>query len=100
MGSRKRVNISVDPQTYDRIQRLKQTYGFRNACELVVAFVHILLDRMEVAGQRKYDLPEDDGDYIDAMFDDLGHVERTPDGTVPVRRHARKLMQYGKRQRI
>jgi hypothetical protein len=45
---------------------------------------------MEVAGNRKYDLPEDDGLYIDAMFDDLGHVERTPDGTVPVRRHTKK----------
>jgi hypothetical protein len=45
---------------------------------------------MEVASNRKYDLPDDDGLYIDAMFDDLGHVERTPDGTVPVRRHTKK----------
>lgn len=90
MGSRKRVNISVDPQTYDKLQRLKQTYGFRNACELVVAFVHILLDRTEVAEQRKYDLPEDDGAYIDAMFDDLGHVQPVPDGNPPKSRHQRK----------
>lgn len=89
MSNRKRVNISVDSETYEKLQRIKQAYGFSNACELVVAFVHILLDRMEVAEQRKYDLPDDDGRYIDEMFDDLGHVQRTPDGTVPVRHHTK-----------
>lgn len=89
MSNRKRVNISVDPETYEKLQRIKQAYGFSNACELVVAFVHILLDRMEVAEQRKYDLPDDDGRYIGEMFDDLGHVQRTPDGTVPVRHHTK-----------
>lgn len=90
MSNRKRVNISVDPETYAKLQQLKQAYGFSNVCELVVAFVHILLDRMEVAEQRKYDLPDDDGKYIDQMFDDLGHAERTPDGTVPVRHHTKR----------
>lgn len=89
MSNRKRVNISVDSETYEKLQRIKQAYGFSNACELVVAFVHILLDRMEVAEQRKYNLPDDDGRYIDEMFDDLGHVQRTPDGTVPVRHHTK-----------
>lgn len=90
MSDRRRINISVDPRTYDKLQQLKQTYGFSNVCELVVAFAHILLDRMEAANERKYDLPEDDGRYIDAMFDDLGHTHRVPDGTVPVRRHSKK----------
>lgn len=90
MSKRRRVNISVDPETYDKLQALKGQYGFKNACELVVAFVHILLDRLGTGGSRKYDLPEDDGAYIDSMFDDLGHVERTPDGTVPVRHNTKK----------
>lgn len=91
MSNRKRVNISVDPQTYAKLQLLKAQYGYKNACELVVAFVHILIDRLEDADKRKYDLPEDDGAYIDGMFDDLGHVQRTPDGTVPVRHNNRKI---------
>ncbi|TGY07121.1 hypothetical protein [Bacteroides acidifaciens] len=91
MSDRKRVNISVDPKTYDRLQSLKKQYGYKNACELVVAFVHILIDRLEDAGNRKYDLPEDDGAYIDNMFEDLGHVQRTPDGTVPVRHNRKKI---------
>lgn len=91
MSERKRVNISVDPETYEKLQQIKKEYGFSNACELVVAFAHILIDRIEVASQRKYDLPDDQGQYIDRMFDDLGHAQRTPDGTVPVRRHSKKL---------
>lgn len=50
---------------------------------------HILIDRAEPAGKRRYDMPEDDGDYIDAMFDELSNVHRQPAGTVPVR-HNRK----------
>ena len=91
MSERKRVNISVDPKTYNRLQLIRQTYGFRNTCELVVAVVHILLDRMESEEQRRYDLPDEDGVYIDTMFDELGHVQRTPDGTVPVRHPHKQL---------
>lgn len=90
MSERKRVNISVDPHTYETLQRIKQTHGFTNVCELVVAFVHVLLDRMEIADRRKYDLPDDDGKYIDEMFDELGHVQRTPNGDAPVRRHNKR----------
>ena len=91
MSNRKRVNISVDPRTYEQLQLLKQQYGYKNACELVVAFVHILIDRLEAPGRRKYDIPEDDGAYIESMFDDLGHVQRTPDGTVPVRHNKKSI---------
>lgn len=92
MSNRRRVNISVDPATYEKIQLLKSQYGFKNSCELVVAFLHILLDRLEPLGSRKYDIPEDDGAYIENMFEELGHVERTPDGTVPVRHDTKKLL--------
>lgn len=91
MSNRKRVNISVDPRTYEQLQLLKQQYGYKNACELVVAFVHILIDRLEPPGRRKYDIPEDDRAYIESMFDDLGHVQRTPDGTVPVRHNKKSI---------
>lgn len=91
MSNRKRVNISVDLRTYEQLQLLKQQYGYKNACELVVAFVHILIDRLEQPGSRKYDIPEDDGAYIESMFDDLGHVQRTPDGTVPVRHNKKSI---------
>lgn len=83
MSNRKRVNISIDPETYEKLQQLKQAYGFSNACELVVAFVHILIDRLKKAEDRRYDMPEDDGEYIDRMFDNLGNCENTPANTAP-----------------
>ena len=91
MHNRKRVNISVSPQTYKKLQRLKQAHGFKSVCQLVAAITCIFVDRMGRKDEREYDLPDDDGRYIDEMFDDLGHVQRTPDGEVPVRRHTRRL---------
>lgn len=86
MSDRKRINISVDPETYERLNQLKEAYGFKNLCELVVAFSHILIDRMETPDKRKYDLPEDDGQYIDSMFDDLAGAEGTaPTSTAQAR---------------
>jgi hypothetical protein len=90
MKSRRRINVSVDPETYEKLQQLTAEYNFKNACELLVSFAHILLDRMEAADKRRYDLPDDDGQYIDAMFDDLGHVQPTPAGEVPKKHINRK----------
>lgn len=91
MSNRKRVNISLDPETYEKLQQIQREHKFKNLCEMLTALAHILIDRMQVAEQRKYDLPEDDGQYIDSMFDDLSNTQRVPDGTVPVRHNSKKL---------
>lgn len=91
MSNRKRINISVDPETYNKLQKLVKDYQFKNCCELMCSFAHILIDRMNQAVDRKYDLPEDDGEYIDTMFDELGHVQPTPDGNPPKRRCKRTV---------
>ncbi|MGM9688180.1 MAG: hypothetical protein ACI3YD_03945 [Alloprevotella sp.] len=84
MSDRKRVNISIDPTTYAKLQRLVKEYKFKNLCELLVSMAHILLDRIEDASLKKYELPEEDAAYIGQMFEELGHVERVPDGNAPV----------------
>lgn len=91
MSNRIQVKISVDSQTYESLQGIMQTHGFSSAGALITALVHILLDRTEVADKRKYDLPDDDGRYIDEMFDSLSHVQRTPNGDAPVRRHTKRI---------
>lgn len=100
MGDRKRVNISIDPATYAKLQKLIKQYKFKNICELLVSFAHILLDRMEVAGQRKYDLPDDDGAYIDTMFEELGEADRQPDDTNVCSYTHKKIKGDGKGQRV
>lgn len=91
MSNRKRINITIDPETYERLHKIKRTHGFNSICGLVAALVHILLDRIEWADKRDLELPEDNGQYIDKMFYDFGQCERTPDGDVPVRRHAKRI---------
>lgn len=85
MSERKRINISVDPDTYAALSSIKRNYGFKNLCEMIVAFVNILVDRRQEEKKRLFDLPDADGAYIDSMFDELASHERTPDGSVPVR---------------
>ena len=85
------MNISLDPDTYEKLQQVQREHKFKNLCEMLTALAHILIDRMQVAEQRKYDLPEDDGQYIDSMFDDLSNSQRVPVGTVPVRHNSKKL---------
>ena len=100
MSDRKRVNISIDPATYGKLQALAEQYKFKNICELLVSFAHILLDRMELAGQRKYDLPDPDGAYIDTMFDELGEADRKPDDTNVCSYTHKKIKGNGKGQRV
>ena len=70
---RKRVNISLDPLTYDRLQDVTRSPGFKTDCELVAAMVHVLLDRLEPKDVQRYDLPDDDDEYLRTMIDDLAH---------------------------
>ena len=100
MSDRKRVNISIDPATYSKLQAMTKQYKFKNICELLVSFAHILLDRMEVAEQRKYDLPDEDGAYIDTMFDELGKADRKPDDTNVCSYTHKQRKGNGKGQRV
>lgn len=97
---RKRVNISLDPLTYDRLQDVTRTHGFKTACELVAAMVHVLLDRLEPKDVQRYDLPDDDDEYLRTMFDDLAHSQPQPTGDVPKRIHHKSLNDYGQRRDI
>ena len=74
MSDRKRVNISIDPATYGKLQAL--------------------------AEQRKYDLPDEDGAYIDTMFEELGEADRKPDDTNVCSYTHKKIKGDGKGQRV
>ena len=91
MSERKRVNISLAPDTYYRLLRLQRKNNFRSLCEMMTAMANLMADSMEEAGRRLHDLPEDDRQYIERMFGELGDTQRVPDGTVPVKRRHRKL---------
>lgn len=101
MSERKRVNISIDPQTYNKLQHLTNKYKFKNVCELLVSFTHILLDRIGGVDSRKYDIPDDDGEYIDSMFAELGSMPASgaKDNDMQISNYTKKkvIKGYGKR---
>lgn len=86
-GDRKRVSISLDSATYRRLQRARHANGFKSLGEMLAAYTRILPDLME----GKAGPPDDDAQYIEAMFEELGNAQRVPDGTVPVRHNNKKL---------
>ncbi len=87
---RRRVNLSLDPASYDRLCRIQREYGFKNPCEMLAAMARILIGRLDPEGGRTPDLPEDDWRYIDGMFAELGDAEKR-DGAVPARRKSRHI---------
>lgn len=85
--ARRRVNLSLNPDEFSRLQAIGKSYGLASVCELVTALIHIFLDRMSHTDKRKIDLPEDDAEYIDSMFEGLSYHEKQPDSSeVPKRR--------------
>lgn len=87
MGKRRRINTSVEDALYQRLQRIKAKYGFRNVCELNVALLNILASHVEAAESRPTEYTANVSEEIDEMFNDLGSWERVPDGNVPKRGH-------------
>lgn len=85
---RRRINISVDDDLYQRLQHIKKAYGFKNVCEFNTALLNMLcryIDAAEIRCRKQSDR-QTDKEIITDMFNDLGNWEHTPDGIVPVRR--------------
>lgn len=78
--NRKRVNISLDPASFRKLEEIGRRYGFRNTTQVVTALVRIYLDRITPEALRRFDLPEDEGDFLDEMFGELSAVEESRPG--------------------
>lgn len=79
MKNRRRINVSVDCQQYERLQQLQRAYGFKNVCELTRALLNILTQYTDAAAGRRQRKPASVGDDILDMFNDLGDWETTPE---------------------
>jgi len=95
---RRRINISVDDKLYQRLQHIKNDYGFKNVCEFNKALLNLLCQYIDAAEQRGSIDPEHtDSELIIDMFNDLGSWEHTPNGIVPVRhKNNGDIINYGK----
>ena len=77
---RNRIYLSVDDVTFGRLSKFVKRNGYKNECELVSAMIHVMLDRLNKADERLYDLPSEDGEYIDSMFVEMANVTKQADG--------------------
>lgn len=75
MHKRKRVNITVPPQLYDKLMGLRKAYGFKSTCSLVLAWLRVLLGETERASTDGVDMSEDDKQYIRRMFAEFGDAQ-------------------------
>lgn len=80
---RKRVNLTLDEVTYERLCCVRDEWGFGNCCELVTAMVRILLDSLDGMRSSGVDTPEGDEAYIRDMFAGLADTTDVPDGNTP-----------------
>lgn len=91
MDGRKRINLSVEPKTYESLQRLSKSCGFKNVCQLVESFVSIMLDRVEGRKSPLYNLTDMEEDYINEMFGELSDVQENLTADTPQRRVTKRL---------
>lgn len=85
MTERKRINISIDPLTYERLRRVCRRYGFRSACCMMAECARLLVALTD----ENHAPPEPDWQYIARMFGELSDAERRPYGRKSVRHNNR-----------
>ena len=79
MENRKRINLSVDLITYNRLANFAKRQRYKNECELVMSMINVMLDCLD-SEPRRLDIPDDDVMYIDEMFEQMAHTTRQADG--------------------
>jgi hypothetical protein len=80
MGQKKRVSVSIDGWTYERLAHQVERHRFSSVRELLSSLLNVVLDRLE--GGKAFDLPDEEGSYIDSMFAELTQVDGQPEETI------------------
>lgn len=93
---RKRIGISIDAETYKQLDSLMRLYHYKSIGELLVSLAHILADRLSPPDRRRYDLPDEDREYIRDMFEELEEADRRPEDTSVHRYKHQKTRRDGK----
>ncbi|MCD8266476.1 MAG: hypothetical protein LUC33_04905 [Prevotellaceae bacterium] len=77
--TRRRINLSVDPELYGRLDDMRRRDGFPSLPRMVTAFCRLCMALRE-SGPRAFDIPEDEADWLAAEFDRLSEAERERPG--------------------
>ena len=80
---KKRINISLDCETYNALLEIKKQYGFNSCPEVLVAFAHVFVRCVSDAEDRRRSIEINDQAYIEEMFNIFSNSTIQPSGIVP-----------------
>lgn len=85
---RKRLNLSLAPDTYATLERMSSSGGFRSVHDMVKTLLRVVASSVatETAGSGEVD----DSGFIRSMFEEASDHCATPFNTVPPRRRRRR----------
>ena len=89
---RYRINLTVSEELHAKLIAIQHLNGFRNVCDLATALLCIFVKRTE---DNDLNLPQEEVNDIDEMFEQLSDYEPTPNNTDP---NKRRLWQKGQRR--
>ena len=84
---RKRINLSVDNELYNKLKHISLRFGFHNTCELSTSMLRLLCKYIETNEQEGIS----NRNEIEEMFRKYSDWENKPVGIVPVKRHNKTL---------
>lgn len=91
--TRRRINLSVPPELYRELERIRKTYRFSTTCEMCVVLLRVYARMVAKAEAEATSATDDDEDYIAATFERMASSMRTPSNTTPTVRHHRRRIE-------
>ena len=90
MGKRKRVNLSIRPLTYVRLEKLRRLHRFKTICEMMTVMAEILAGGIE-HGATSSPSEEPNKDFIDTLFRELEDAQSPKYGNPYIRQHKKNM---------
>lgn len=87
---RRRVNLSVSPETYESLEALRRAARLQNVCQVVAAMIGAFVEISRRAG--RFPDAETIEDEVHGMFAEMDGYDKTPQaGHAPVRHPHRTI---------
>lgn len=91
--TRRRINLSVPPELFRELERIRKTYRFSTTCEMCVVLLRVYARMVAEAEAEATSTTDDDEDYIAATFERMATMMPTPTNTPPMVRHPRRRIE-------
>lgn len=89
--ARQRINLSVPPELYKELERIRKAYRFSTTCEMCVVLLRVYARTVREAEAAPTTTTNED--YIADTFARMATTMRTPESTVPTVRHPRRRIE-------